>query len=79
MSNIDKGFEKWLKEQDKIERTYTADLFDAFIAGATWQREQLIQELREWIRGHYWDTWQEHRHLIVQHIEAKLDLLAKGR
>jgi hypothetical protein len=48
----------------------------AFITGATWQREQLIAELREWVKLETADTSCDYWDMILaDRILAKLDLL----
>jgi hypothetical protein len=82
---IEKAFEKWAeKHKTGVEsKRDEVTAKTAFIAGATWQREQLIAELREWVNSNEGrietdgKTW--YKLVNGTDLLAKLDdLLEKG-
>jgi hypothetical protein len=76
---IEKAFEKWAeKHKTGVEsKRDEVTAKTAFIAGATWQREQLIAELREWAENE-----KQRKNTVISpmfihfnNLLAKLDLL----
>ncbi len=74
---IEKAFNEWIKYRAGLDK-YSA--MSAWQAGATWQREQLIKELREWITSNnrYIGLNGAGPVLLPEELLAKLDLLEKG-
>jgi hypothetical protein len=82
---IEKAFEEWSNNTmaDETGYDYTKDnMLLCFQAGANWQREQLIKELREWANEGIpaLDSYVQQGYVTaIADLLAKLDLLERKK